>query len=211
MNSRVPKQFMYIGELPVLMHTINAFTGSVPSIHLILVLPAAHIPEWESLISSLQFPVPHLIVEGGEQRFFSVRNGLEEVPDGSLVAIHDGARPVVPHQLICTCFRSAREYGSAIPCIRPVEAVRIVQDGSHQPISRESICIVQTPQVFQAALIKEAYQQPYRESFTDDATVLEASGYPIHLVEGYRWNIKITYPEDLAAAGAVLKKLKIVN
>ncbi len=211
MNSRIPKQFLAINGMPILMLAINAFAEAIPSIQLIIVLPPAQIPTWKSLIGSLRFTVPHRIVEGGSLRFDSVRNGLEKVPDNSLVAIHDGARPVVPHQLIRNCFLRAKEQGCAVPCIHPVESVRWIEKGMHRPVSRENIRIVQTPQVFQAALIKKAYQQPFRESFTDDATVLEASGHPIHLVEGYRWNIKITYPEDLAAAEAVMKSLNIEN
>lgn len=208
MNSRIPKQFLHIGGQPMLMHAINAFRLAIPSIQLVVVLPPAQIPEWKSLISSLRFDIPHQIVEGGTLRFYSVRHGLERVPGDSLVAIHDGARPVISSQLIRNCFLSAQEYGSAIPFIRPVETVRITQEGIHRPIPRENIRIIQTPQVFRADLIKKAYQQPFSESFTDDSTVLETAGHPIHLIEGDPRNIKITHPGDLIIAEALIKQLK---
>jgi len=209
MKSRIPKQFMNIGRLPVLMHTLNAFIKAIPSIHLVVVLPSGQIDTWNDLIRRYSFQAPHQVTEGGQRRFFSVKNGLEHVPDDSVVAIHDAVRPVVTSRLIRSCFHDALTFGSAVPCIVPAESVRVVTESMHRPADRNCIRIIQTPQTFRAALIKNAYQQPFSDAFTDDATVLESAGQPIHLVEGYAWNIKITYPEDLIAAKGLLKTLNI--
>lgn len=205
MKSRIPKQFMEIEGLPVLMHTLHAFLNSVPDVRLIIVLPARQVDTWKTLVEKYSFRVPHRVAEGGQKRFYSVRNGLEHVPDDCVVAIHDGVRPVVTSRLIQTCFRDAHRYGNAVPCIVPAESVRVMTGGTHRPMDRNQVRIIQTPQVFQAALIKKAYLQPFRESFTDDATVLEQSGIPIHLIQGDPFNIKITCPEDLILAEAILK------
>lgn len=204
MKSRIPKQFMDIAGVPVLMHTLNAFLKAVPSVHLVLVLPAGQIDTWNALIEKHSFRAPHRVTEGGQKRFYSVKNGLEHVPADSVVAIHDGVRPVVASRLILTCFRDALRYGSAVPCIVPAESVRVMTEGTHKPMDRNDIRIIQTPQAFQAALIKKAYQQPFRDSFTDDATVLERSGMPVHLIQGDPLNIKITCPEDLILAEAIM-------
>ena len=203
--SRIPKQFMEIAGLPVLMHTLNAFLNAVPDIHLVIVLPAGQMDTWNALVEKHSFRVPHRLALGGQKRFNSVKNGLEHVPDDSVVAIHDGVRPAVTSRLIRTCFQGALRYGSAVPCILPAESVRVMTGGTHKPMDRNAVRIIQTPQAFQAALIKKAYQQPFQESFPDDATVLERSGMPVHLVQGDPLNIKITYPEDLILAEAILK------
>lgn len=205
MKSPIPKQFMDIAGLPVLMHTLNAFLKAVPSVHLVIVLPAGQMDTWTALIEKHSFRVPHRVTEGGQERFYSVKNGLEHVPDDSVVAIHDGVRPLVTPLLIRTCFRDALFYGSAVPCIVPAESVRVMTGSTHRPMDRNDIRIIQTPEAFQAALIKKAYQQPFRDSFTDDATVLEAMGHSVHLVEGNAWNIKITHPEDLILVEAILR------
>ncbi len=205
MKSRIPKQFVEIAGLPVLMHTLNAFLKAVPDIHLVIVLPAGQVDTWNVLLEKHSFRVPHRVTEGGQKRFYSVRNGLEHIPDDSVVAIHDGVRPVITSRLIRTCFQDAVQYGSAIPCLVPSESVRTRKGKNYSPMDHNDIRIIQTPQAFQAALIKKAYQQPFRDSFTDDATVLERSGMPVHLVQGDPFNIKITYPEDLIVAEAILK------
>lgn len=204
MKSGIPKQFMPVAGKPLLMYSIEAFSRAVPTIQVLVVLPAGQIQTWQSLTEGYQLEIPYRLVEGGKERFHSVKKGLEYIPDHVLVAIHDGVRPVIRPSLILRCFRDAHEYGCAIPCIPLKESARKVDGTNHYPVPRDSIRIVQTPQVFRSEWIKQAYHQPFHERFTDDATVLESSGRPVYLVNGDSVNIKVTYPEDLAVAEVLL-------
>lgn len=206
MKSGIPKQFMTVGGKPVLMYSIEAFSLAVPTIQILVVLPAGQILAWQSLTGKYHLKTPYRILEGGKERFHSVKKGLEHIPDHVLVAIHDGVRPVIRPSLIIRCFRHAQEFGSAIPCIPLKESAREVDGTNHFPVPRDSIRIVQTPQVFRSEWIKQAYQQPFHVRFTDDATVLESIGRPVHLVDGDHLNIKVTYPEDLVVAEVLLKE-----
>ncbi len=188
-----------------LMHAMKAFAGAIPTIHIILVLPADHLHFWEDLIAQHHFNIEHQRLEGGTERFFSVKNGLEIIPDDSLVAIHDGVRPFIRKSFILDAFQTAQKNGNAIPCTPLNESVRKIKGDTSKPFPRDLLRIVQTPQVFQSSLIKKAYQQPFQESFTDDATVLENFGYPVHLIKGDPFNIKITFPEDLIIAEALMR------
>lgn len=205
MASGTPKQFLLLAGRPVLMHAITAFVHAIPSIRIILVLPPYYFPYWKTLTARHHFDIEHQQMGGGEQRFHSVKNGLEIIPDDALVAIHDGVRPFIGKSLIEEAFQCAQLYGNAIPCIALNESVRMIEGDNSRPFPRDLLRIVQTPQVFHARLIKNAYQQLFQESFTDDATVLEKSGFPVHLIQGDPLNIKITYPEDLIIAEAIMK------
>lgn len=205
MASGTPKQFMSLAGRPVLMHAMTAFVHTIPSIRIILVLPPDYFSFWKTLTARHHFDIEHQQVEGGEQRFHSVKNGLELVPEDALVAIHDGSRPFIGKSLVEEAFQCAQLYGSAIPCIPLNESVRRIEGDNSRPYPRDLLRIVQTPQVFQATLIKNAYQQDFQDSFTDDATVLEKSGLSVHLIQGDPLNIKITYPEDLFIAEAIMK------
>jgi 2-C-methyl-D-erythritol 4-phosphate cytidylyltransferase len=207
MVSGTPKQFMSLAGRPVLMHAITAFVHTIPSIRIILVLPPDYFSYWKALAARHHFDIEHQQVEGGEQRFHSVKNGLEIIPEDALVAIHDGVRPFIGKSLIEEAFQCAQQYGSAIPCIALNESVRRIEGDNSRPFPRDLLRIVQTPQVFHARLIKNAYKQDFQESFTDDATVLENSGLPVHLIQGDPLNIKITYPEDLIMAEAIMKRV----
>ncbi len=207
MGSDVPKQFLPLRGVPILMHTLRVF-HSVPSIsEIILVLPESQIEAWASLCKTHQFDIQHTVVNGGETRFQSVSNGLATVtiPD-ALVAIHDGVRPLVSKAVIERCFQEAEKYGNAIPITKPVETVRFIKDRGSYPIDRDKVMLVQTPQVFKVSVIKKCYQTVWHPSFTDDASVAEFGGEQIHLVEGNRENIKITTPQDLVIAEALLQK-----
>ncbi len=225
MGSDLPKQFLPIGGRPVLMHTLEAFERAIPGIRLVLVLPKDQQSFWKDLCAKHHFTLPHTIADGGTTRFHSVKNGLNSlspdpspVREGSLVAVHDGVRPFVSEEVIRRTFDAAREHGAAIPVVPVVETVRqifpsLTGEGpgegpapSSLTVDRSLYRLVQTPQTFQLPLLLRAYEQPYTEAFTDDASVVEALGHPITLVEGNRENIKITTPFDLRIAEALLAK-----
>lgn len=203
MNSPLPKQFLTLRGRPVLMHTIEAFTGLSFDIQIILVLPSEQLSFWEELCREHRFGIPHHVTTGGPARFHSVKNGLKLVPDHAVVGIHDGVRPLVSKAVIESTFRQAEKLGNAIPVVGITESVRMTENTFNKPINREQLRIIQTPQCFHASLIKKAYQTPFHESFTDDATVLEKSGARIYLSEGNKNNIKITTPEDLIIVEAL--------
>ncbi|HVN58313.1 MAG TPA: 2-C-methyl-D-erythritol 4-phosphate cytidylyltransferase [Bacteroidales bacterium] len=204
MGTETPKQFLELAGRPVLMHTIERFHKFSESIEIITVLPENQLRHWTAVQKKYDFKIPHTLVKGGDHRFSSVKHGLEFVSNKGLVAIHDGVRPLVRIETIKRCFEEAEKHGNAIPVISPADSLRYLEDHRNEPINRLNVKQVQTPQVFDAALIKKAYSQPYDESFTDDATVLEKTGVKIRLVEGNRENIKITNPEDLFIAQTLL-------
>jgi 2-C-methyl-D-erythritol 4-phosphate cytidylyltransferase len=207
MDAEIPKQFLLLNGRPVLMHTCKTFYSFSPELSLILVLPAAHIATWVALCKTYSFTIPHQIVEGGPERFYSVRNALHLLPhDESLVAIHDGVRPLVSHETILTAFDTARQYGNAIPVSPIIESVREKTLTGNQIIDRSNLQLIQTPQVFISALICKAYEQDYSSSFTDDASVLEKMGEKIILTQGNPENIKITRPIDLIIAEALMNQ-----
>lgn len=212
MGADLPKQFLPIGGRPLLMYTLEAFSQAVPGINIVLVLPRDQQDYWQDLCRKHVFTLAHTIADGGATRFHSVQSGLRAVEamlasapaDEALVAVHDGVRPFVAHDVISRCFSAARECGTAVPVVPVVETVReLLNDGSVTR-DRSRFRLVQTPQTFRLSLLRQAYEQPYTEAFTDDASVVEAFGVPITIVEGNRENIKITTPFDLAIAEALL-------
>jgi 2-C-methyl-D-erythritol 4-phosphate cytidylyltransferase len=209
MGTETPKQFLELAGRPVLMHTIERFKSFSDTIEIITVLPENQLRFWLEIQKKHSFSILHTLVKGGCNRFLSVRNGLEFVKSPGLVAIHDGVRPFVSIDTIKRCFESAEKYGNAIPAISPTESLRILNDKGSFPVSRFNVKQIQTPQVFDAELIKRAYTKEYSQDFTDDATVLEKTGEKINLIEGNRENIKITNPEDLVISSALLQTLKI--
>jgi 2-C-methyl-D-erythritol 4-phosphate cytidylyltransferase len=204
MGVDTPKQFLELAGRPVLMHTIERFKEFNDTIEIITVLPENQLRFWNELQKKYSFDISNTLVKGGTKRFFSVKNGLEFVNTPGLVAIHDGVRPLVRVETIKRCFETAEKYGNAIPVISPADSLRIETEQGNNPVNRLQIKQVQTPQVFDAALIKKAYKQDYDPGFTDDATVLEKTGEKIQMVEGNRENIKITNPEDLFIAQTLL-------
>ena len=191
----------------MLMYSIEAFFQAFPDISLIVALPANQFTAWQNLCNQYAFSLPHQLISGGETRFHSVQHALSAIEDDGLVAIHDGARPMISVSLIRAAFLTAGEQGNCIPVIPVTESVRILTKDTRCSLTlqREDLRIVQTPQVFQVSVIKKAYQQEYRESFTDDATVAESIGEVINLIDGDPVNMKITHPYDLAAAEILLK------
>lgn len=205
MGADIPKQFLELGGRPLLMHTIERFRQFDENIEIITVLPENQIRHWMELQEKYEFAVIQTMVKGGKSRFHSVKNGLEFIDEPGLVAIHDGVRPFVSNDTIKRCFDTASSLGNAIPVIPPSDTMRLVKDDASSPLNRMQVRLVQTPQVFQTGLIKNAYNQEYNPDFTDDAMVLEKSGVKINLVEGNRENIKITNPEDMLISNAFLE------
>jgi len=205
-KSEIPKQFVNLNGLPVLMHTISAFFAYQNSIEIIVVLPEEQIEYWKSLCTDYQFNIKHKIVTGGSTRFYSVKNGLSQIKNDGIVGIHDGVRPLIDVETISRCYQIAEKEGNAIPMVAPVDSMRKISDnGTNSYVDRQKYCLIQTPQVFKTELILKAFKQEYNVSFTDDASVLEALiPGSIKLVEGNRQNLKITTPEDLLYAESIL-------
>lgn len=206
MGSEIPKQFMVLNSEPVLMHTIRAFYNWDNNCEIVLVLPASQQSYWQLLVDQYEFDITIKITTGGETRFHSVKNGLEETT-GSLIGIHDGVRPLVSEQTIKKCFEVAESHGNAIPCIPVNDSLRVVEKGKNKMVDRSKYFRIQTPQVFQRPIIMKGFEQDYSDEFTDDASVIEKAGETIQLVEGNEENIKITRPTDLKIAKVFVSDL----
>ena len=208
MQTEVPKQFLSIGGQPILMHTIRRFAapskGSLFGTPTIVVLPEKDFSVWEQLCRLHCFDIPVQLVAGGSTRFQSVRNGLQALPSEGMVAIHDGVRPFVCSQIIEQSFWVAEQKGTAVAAVPVKDSVRVVEAEGNRALDRSFLRLIQTPQTFQLPLIKKAFGTEERPTFTDDASVAEHAGYPIHLIEGSYENIKITTPEDLVWAEVLL-------
>lgn len=203
MGASIPKQFLPVNGLPILMLTIKRFREYDGSLRIILVLPKEQHEYWNELCKNYHFTDAYAVVEGGETRFHSVRNGLVAIPDDTqgVVGIHDGVRPFPSVEVIRACYETARTAKAVIPVVPVVETVRhIVAGGKTETVDRADYRLVQTPQTFDIQLLKQAYAQPYRDCFTDDASVVESAGHEVTLIEGNRENIKITTPFDLRIA-----------
>ena len=200
MGGDIPKQFLPVCGKPVLMRTLEAFHAYDASMCLILVLPVSQQAYWKQLCEEYQFELVHEIANGGDTRFHSVKNGLALVEEDGLVGVHDGVRPFVSQEVITRCYEEAVSLKAVIPVIGVVETVRhLIGEGS-ETVPRDQYKLVQTPQVFDVALLRRAYQQEYTDLFTDDASAVEALGEKVYLVEGNRENIKLTTPFDLKLA-----------
>ena len=205
MKSDLPKQFIDIGGLPILMHTLKKFKEADADIELILVLPESQFEFWKELCeihSEFMKTIPHQLVAGGKSRFQSGRNGLDVIKNEGLVAIHDGVRPFVSAEIINESFRVAQEKGTAVVSVPSKDSVRV----NGQAIDRATVRLIQTPQTFQVSIIKKAFETEELAIFTDDASVAEHAGFTINLIEGSYENIKITTPEDLLWAEILLKQ-----
>ena len=209
MGGDVPKQFQTIGGRPVLMVTLERLHSIDPSMQLILVLPAEQFEYWKELCRQYDFAVPLLLTNGGATRFHSVQNGLAQVDDidEALVGVHDGVRPFVSQKVVDDCFREAWIHGAAIPMTDVHDSLRHIvgADGVTEVVPRDRYRLVQTPQVFKLSVLRKAYEQRFVESFTDDASVVEASGMRVVAVEGNRENIKLTTPFDMMVATTLME------
>lgn len=197
MNSQIPKQFIEINGLPVIVHAINKFTECYSDIELILVINPELISAWENVEKAHKLSIKYKLALGGTTRFESVSNGLKCVAKGNLVAIHDSVRPCVSTDTILRCFNTAEKLGNAIPAIAVSDSVRIISEDGSSHFDRNKLKLVQTPQTFKYDIIINAYKQEYSPFFTDDASVVENMGVKINLIAGNKENIKITEKEDL--------------
>ncbi|MCS6824424.1 MAG: 2-C-methyl-D-erythritol 4-phosphate cytidylyltransferase [Cytophagaceae bacterium] len=199
MGGDQPKQFMLLNNLPILMHTIQKFFMVSADINLLVVLPEAHKTTWLELVKKYSFNIAHTVVNGGKERFHSVKNALEHIAneEEALVAIHDAVRPFISTKVIENSFAVAEKFGSAVTCVPLKDSMRKIEGESNYAVDRKDYVCIQTPQTFLLSVLKNSYSVNWNEKFTDDASVIEHAGFPIHLIAGHYSNIKITTPEDL--------------
>jgi 2-C-methyl-D-erythritol 4-phosphate cytidylyltransferase len=207
MNSVIPKQFLLINGIPVLMHTLTAFHNCRSNPQLILVLHNDYHTYWRELCAKHNFLISHQLVKGGESRFHSVKNGVDMISDEeAIISIHDAVRPLTSASIIDHSYSYAQKHGNAIVAVKSRDSIRQMQGAHSVSLLRDDIYLIQTPQTFQSAQLKKAYARAYNTKFTDDASVVENAGMQINLVEGSYENIKITFPEDIDIAEAILNK-----
>jgi 2-C-methyl-D-erythritol 4-phosphate cytidylyltransferase len=207
MNHSIPKQFLLLNGLPVMMHSIQTFFNCPQNPEIIVVIGQELQEFWLDLCKKHEFTIPHSIASSGAQRFDSVKSGLNEIKGDGIVAIHDAARPLVSEDVVSNSYKGALENGNCVVGVSPVDSVRAFNaDGTTVALDRAQLRLVQTPQTFQVKELKKAYELEYRVGFTDDASVMEAYGVNINIIEGNRDNIKITYPEDLEIASVLIRK-----
>jgi 2-C-methyl-D-erythritol 4-phosphate cytidylyltransferase len=206
MGTALPKQFLAIEGKSILLHTVDQFVSAFSDINFVIVLPADYIHEGENLIAASGLSQSFQFVAGGDTRFQSVKNGLAQADPASIVFVHDAVRCLLTPDLIQRCYQQAVEKGSAIPAVSSTDTVRITEGTKHHVVDRANVMMIQTPQTFNAEILKKAFEQAYQPSFTDEANVLEASGKEVYLIEGEHENIKITRPLDLAIAEYILAK-----
>ena len=207
-KSNVPKQFIELNGKPILLHTVEAFYRYSTSLAVILVLPEDDFEIWEAICKNFDFNEPVVLQQGGATRFQSVRNGLDKIEGEGLVAIHDGVRPLVSEDIIGASFRLAAIHHCAVAAVRLKESIRMTDQDNTKAVDRSRFRLIQTPQTFDVQLIKKAYRMREDASLTDDASVAEKAGHVISLFEGSFENIKITTPEDLVIAEALMKERK---
>ena len=206
MGTALPKQFLAIEGKSILLHTLGQFVTAFSDINFIIVLPADYIQEGQALIKASGLIQSFQFVAGGDTRFQSVKNGLAQADSDAIVFVHDAVRCLLTPNLIQRCYQQAIEKGSAIPAVSSTDTIRITEGTKHHVVDRANVMMIQTPQTFNAALLKKAFEQAYQPAFTDEANVLEASGKEVYLIEGEYENIKITRPLDLAIAEYILAK-----
>jgi 2-C-methyl-D-erythritol 4-phosphate cytidylyltransferase len=207
MGSSIPKQFLLLNGSPVLMHTIRRFYDYENALPIYVVLPESQLEKWKSLVAEFNFRIKHEIISGGETRQQSVKNGLAKIDNESIVAIHDGVRPLCTPALIAKCFSEAEKFSNAIPALSASDSIRMITEGKSNNIDRDRTRLIQTPQCFHSKKIKLAYERTNESGFTDDASVFENDGNEINLVDGDRSNIKITHQADLDYAAILEKKI----
>ena len=206
MNMSVPKQFAELCGKPVLMHSLEAFHLFDASVKLIVVLPSLQLDVWKSLCHRYDFDIPHAVITGGASRFESVKNGMDVIKEVSIVAVHDGVRPVVSINLIERLFASAEKNGNAVPVVPVRDSLRRIEGESNMAVDRSTLYCVQTPQCFHSSQLRSMYELPFDGKYTDDASLADACGFKVHTEEGDPVNIKITVATDLQIAEMFLKK-----
>ncbi len=207
MHSEIPKQFLKLSDLPILMHTLKKFYDFDNSLQIILSLPADYFDYWNNLCAKYRFDINHRIVAGGTTRFHSIKNALKTINETGIVAVHDGVRPLVSSDTIKRTFEKAQQSDNAVASCDIVFSIRKVENNTNYAVNRNAYKEIQTPQTFDVKALQEAYDLEFKEEFTDDASVFEAAGHQIHLVKGNKENIKITSSEDLIIAEALLNRI----
>jgi 2-C-methyl-D-erythritol 4-phosphate cytidylyltransferase len=205
MGGTLPKQFMLVQGKPILLHTMEIFHEYDSTAQLIITLPNEWVSYWKELLHERDCTIPHELVDGGSERYHSIKNALS-VCTGEFIAVHDGVRPLVNHQTIKNCFDTVREKGQVIPVVSVKESLRMIFDDTSKAVPRANYCLVQTPQVFKAEVLRIAYEREFHAAITDDASLVEEAGFPITLVEGNEENIKITTHLDLKIAEITVLK-----
>ena len=205
MQSGMPKQFLPLNGKPVLYYSIRAFLNADSNINIVVVLPAEQLPRGGQVLHEYFPENAFQVIAGGDTRFHSVQKGLARVPENCIVAVHDAARCLISPALIHRCYETAILTGNSVPVIKSRDSLRLVNNSGNEILDRSKVRIVQTPQSFLSTQLKAAFSQPYIPQFTDEATVAEAFGIDINLVEGEENNIKITYMEDMLFVEMILK------
>lgn len=205
MGSDLPKQFLLLGGKPVLVHTLELFFKYDPTIEIILTLPNEWRGYWETVIDKYYCRVPHIVVNGGEERYHSIQNALKRC-SGTLIAVHDGVRPFVSFETLDRCFSALNQYEAVVPVLKLKESIRQTNEISTSAVDRSNYRLVHTPQCFHAAVLRQAYQQAYHDKVTDDACLVEELGFTIHLIESNEENIKLTTQFDLLIAETIVQK-----
>ncbi len=204
MGSSIPKQFIEVAGIPLLMHTINCFYSFNSDCQIIITLPEDWKEFWNQLIKKHSFKVPHLVVEGGIERYDSIKNALSKC-ENEIVGVHDGVRPLVSHATIQRCLQLAQEKGTAIPTLTLKESLRKINEDKTESVERKNYLSVQTPQFFTKEIIEKAYEIPFHMAITDDASLIEEAGFTIEITEGNEENIKVTTPFDLQIINLFIK------
>lgn len=204
-GNKLPKQFLLLNGLPVLFHSFNSFMF-LQGVKFTLVLNSDQFEYWKTICKAAGFNIPHIIAEGGPSRYHSVKSGLKHIPNNSLVLIHDASRPFVSEETIMRVIDMAKHKGNAVPATEINDSIREISASNNKIIDRNKLRAIQTPQAFHSSLIKSAYNQNYNKAFTDDASVLEATGEKINIVEGNTENIKLSNPIDLIIGETILKR-----
>lgn len=206
MGKATPKQFLLLNDKPIIYYTLESFLAAFNDLQIVLVAPAPFMQQALQLIAQCSAPERITVCEGGATRFHSVKNGLDRTEQPSIIFVHDGVRCLVSSQLIRNCYHEALENGSAVPAVAVTDSIRRITHNGNEAVDRSLLRAIQTPQTFRSEWLRPAFQQPYNNQFTDEATVVEAAGHPIHLIEGEKENIKITYPNDILLAEQILKQ-----
>ena len=208
MKAKIPKQFLLLGNLPILMHTVKRFYQFDNQITIILSLPENYIEYWKNLCAEYHFTIKHHIVKGGETRFHSIKNALDLITEEGVVSVHDGVRPLVSSETVKRTFEAAEKIGNAVAYSDIVFSLRTIKNNTNVTVNRDLYKEIQTPQVFYVKDLQNSYNVKFKEEFTDDASVFEAGGHKIHLVKSNKENIKITSPEDIVIAEALLNRVR---
>jgi 2-C-methyl-D-erythritol 4-phosphate cytidylyltransferase len=208
MGAFIPKQFLLLKGKPLIVYTIETFLNAYSDMEIILVLPEEHLERGEAIVATINDKERITLTKGGATRFHSVQNGLKLIKDEAIVFVHDGVRCLINTTLIQSCYEQALMKGSAIPAVAATDSIRIANNENESVVAdRTKVRIIQTPQTFKSSILIPAFQQNYTDAFTDEATVVEAFGEPVFLIEGDYNNIKVTRPVDLVIAETILQEL----